>query len=85
MRPAPRARASAAATTSRPGASRGCSNFSRYGHDGGANKTGTLSGVSTLGGYADTSRHGRVRFVISLGSNNGGMRFRLLRAIESGL
>jgi hypothetical protein len=35
--------------------------------------------------YADTSRHGRVRFVISLGSNNGGMRFRLLRAIESGL
>ena len=49
------------------------------------NKTGTLEGVRTLAGYADTSRHGRVRFVISLRSNNGGMRFRLLRAIESGL
>jgi D-alanyl-D-alanine carboxypeptidase/D-alanyl-D-alanine-endopeptidase (penicillin-binding protein 4) len=44
-----------------------------------------MEGVRTLAGYADTSRHGRVRFVISLGSNNGGMRFRLLRAIESGL
>jgi hypothetical protein len=31
-----------------------------HGHDGGANKTGTLSGVGTLAGYADTSRHGRV-------------------------
>ena len=56
-----------------------------HGHDGGMNKTGTMEGVRTLAGYADTSRHGRVRFVISLGSNNGGMRFRLLRAIESGL
>ena len=36
------------------------------GHDGGLNKTGTMSGVSTLAGYADTSSHGRVRFVISL-------------------
>jgi D-alanyl-D-alanine carboxypeptidase/D-alanyl-D-alanine-endopeptidase (penicillin-binding protein 4) len=44
-----------------------------------------LSGVSTLAGFADTSGHGRVRFVISLRSNNGSMRFRLLRAIESGL
>jgi len=55
------------------------------GHDGGANKTGTLPGVRTLAGYADTSKHGQVRFVISLRSNNGAMRFRLLRAIESGL
>ena len=31
-------------------------------------KTGTFSGVRTLAGYADTSKHGRVRFVISLSS-----------------
>jgi serine-type D-Ala-D-Ala carboxypeptidase/endopeptidase (penicillin-binding protein 4) len=55
-----------------------------HGHDGGLNKTGTMSGVSTLAGYADTSTHGRVRFVISLKSN-GPMRFQLLHAIESGL
>jgi serine-type D-Ala-D-Ala carboxypeptidase/endopeptidase (penicillin-binding protein 4) len=55
-----------------------------HGHNGGLNKTGTMSGVSTLAGYADTSSHGRVRFVISLKSN-GPMRFQLLRAIESGL
>ncbi len=55
------------------------------GHDGGMNKTGTLEGVRTLAGYADTSSHGQVRFVISLASNDGEMRFRLLRAIESGL
>jgi D-alanyl-D-alanine carboxypeptidase/D-alanyl-D-alanine-endopeptidase (penicillin-binding protein 4) len=55
------------------------------GHDGGMNKTGTLEGVRTLAGYADTSSHGRVRFVISLTSNDSEMRFRLLRAIESGL
>jgi D-alanyl-D-alanine carboxypeptidase/D-alanyl-D-alanine-endopeptidase (penicillin-binding protein 4) len=55
-----------------------------HGHDGGLNKTGTMSGVSTLAGYADTSSHGRVRFVISLKSN-GPMRFQLLKAIESGL
>jgi serine-type D-Ala-D-Ala carboxypeptidase/endopeptidase (penicillin-binding protein 4) len=56
-----------------------------HGHDGGMNKTGTLEGVSTLAGYADTSKHGRVRFVISLASNDDQMRFRLLRAIESEL
>jgi serine-type D-Ala-D-Ala carboxypeptidase/endopeptidase (penicillin-binding protein 4) len=56
-----------------------------HGHDGGKNKTGTMDGVSTLAGYADTSSHGQVRFVISLASNDGEMRFRLLRAIESGL
>ena len=56
-----------------------------HGHDGGKNKTGTLEGVSTLAGYADTSSHGRVRFVISLATKDGEMRFRLLRAIESGL
>jgi D-alanyl-D-alanine carboxypeptidase/D-alanyl-D-alanine-endopeptidase (penicillin-binding protein 4) len=55
------------------------------GHDGGMNKTGTLDGVRTLAGYTDTSSHGRVRFVISLAGNDGGMRFRLLRAIASGL
>ena len=56
-----------------------------HGHDGGMNKTGTLEGVSTLAGYADTSKHGRVRFVISLASNDDQLRFRLLRAIESEL
>jgi D-alanyl-D-alanine carboxypeptidase/D-alanyl-D-alanine-endopeptidase (penicillin-binding protein 4) len=55
------------------------------GHDGGMNKTGSMEGVRTLAGFADTSSHGRVRFVISLPSNDGEMRFRLLRAIESGL
>jgi D-alanyl-D-alanine carboxypeptidase/D-alanyl-D-alanine-endopeptidase (penicillin-binding protein 4) len=55
------------------------------GHDGGMNKTGTLDGVSTLAGYAKTANHGRVRFVISLKTNDGEMRFRLLRAIEAGL
>ena len=54
------------------------------GHDGGMNKTGSLDGVRTLAGYADTSSHGRVRFVISLRSNDE-MRFQLLRAIKSGL
>jgi len=55
------------------------------GHDGGMNKTGTMEGVRTLAGYADTSGHGRVRFVFSLTSNDDAMRFRLLRTIESGL
>jgi serine-type D-Ala-D-Ala carboxypeptidase/endopeptidase (penicillin-binding protein 4) len=55
------------------------------GRDGGRNKTGSIEGVRTLAGYADTSSHGRVRFVISLTGNDGEMRFRLLRAIESGL
>ncbi|MEJ2434188.1 MAG: D-alanyl-D-alanine carboxypeptidase [Pseudolabrys sp.] len=48
-------------------------------------KTGTLDGVRTLAGYADTASHGRVRFVISLTGNTGALRFRLLRAIEAGL
>jgi hypothetical protein len=39
----------------------------------------------TPAGYATTSRHGQVRFVISLRSNNGAMRFQLLRAIQSEL
>jgi D-alanyl-D-alanine carboxypeptidase/D-alanyl-D-alanine-endopeptidase (penicillin-binding protein 4) len=56
-----------------------------HGHDGGMNKTGTMDGIRTLAGYAETSSHGRVRFVISLTSNDDEMRFRLLRAIESGL
>jgi serine-type D-Ala-D-Ala carboxypeptidase/endopeptidase (penicillin-binding protein 4) len=45
---------------------------------------GTRERVRTLAGYADTSSYGRVRFVISLTSNDGEIRF-LLRAIESGL
>jgi D-alanyl-D-alanine carboxypeptidase/D-alanyl-D-alanine-endopeptidase (penicillin-binding protein 4) len=48
-------------------------------------KTGTIPNVRTLAGYADTSAHGRVRFVIALRSNDGAMRFRLLKAIQSGL
>jgi D-alanyl-D-alanine carboxypeptidase/D-alanyl-D-alanine-endopeptidase (penicillin-binding protein 4) len=50
-----------------------------------AYKTGTLDGVRTLAGYTSTSGRGRVRFVISLKSNNGALRFQLLRAIEAGL
>ena len=48
-----------------------------HGHDGGMNKTGTMDGIRTLAGYADTSSHGRVGFVISLTSNDDEMRFRL--------
>jgi len=48
-------------------------------------KTGTFSGVRTLTGYAKTSKHGDVRFVISLGGGTGTLRYRLLHAIESGL
>jgi serine-type D-Ala-D-Ala carboxypeptidase/endopeptidase (penicillin-binding protein 4) len=44
-----------------------------------------MEGISTLAGYANTSSRGRVRFVISLTSNDDEMRFRLLRAVESGL
>jgi D-alanyl-D-alanine carboxypeptidase/D-alanyl-D-alanine-endopeptidase (penicillin-binding protein 4) len=55
-----------------------------HGHDGGLNKTGTMSGISTLAGYADTKSHGRVRFVIAL-KTNGPLRFQLLKAIEAGL
>lgn len=50
-----------------------------------AYKTGTLEGVRTLAGYANTSTHGRVRFVISLKSNNGALRFQLLQTIASEL
>jgi D-alanyl-D-alanine carboxypeptidase/D-alanyl-D-alanine-endopeptidase (penicillin-binding protein 4) len=56
-----------------------------HGHDGGMNKTGTMSGVHTLAGYADTKSHERVRFVISTKNSDGEMRFRLLHAIEAGL
>lgn len=48
-------------------------------------KTGTLPGVRTLAGYANTSKHGNVRFVVSLAGNTGTLRFRLLQAIERGL
>ena len=53
--------------------------------DGARFKTGTFSGVRTLAGYTDTSKHGQVRFVIALTSNDGAMRFRLLKAIRSEL
>ncbi len=48
-------------------------------------KTGTLDGVSTLAGFAKTSKHGRVRFVIALPGRTGKLRFSILRAIERGL
>ena len=56
-----------------------------HGHDGGMNKTGTMVGVRTLAGYADTKAHGRVRFVISLKGSTGAMRYQLLKAIKAGL
>ncbi|MEZ5873271.1 MAG: D-alanyl-D-alanine carboxypeptidase [Hyphomicrobiales bacterium] len=48
-------------------------------------KTGTMSGVRTLAGYAETANHGRVRFVISLKGNTGTLRYRVMQAIERGL
>ena len=48
-------------------------------------KTGTMSGIRTLAGYADTAKHGRVRFVIALKGNTGRMRYHLLGAIKKGL
>ena len=48
-------------------------------------KTGTFSGVRTLAGYADTSKNGRVRFVIALRGNDSNLRFRILKAIQSEL
>jgi serine-type D-Ala-D-Ala carboxypeptidase/endopeptidase (penicillin-binding protein 4) len=55
-----------------------------HGHDGGLNKSGTMGGIRTLAGYADTSSHGQVRFVISLASDDE-TRFQLLQAIKSEL
>ena len=57
-------------------------NLLRRASSGSRFKTGTLSDVSTLAGYAKTFNHGQVRFVISLGGGTGRLRFRLLRAIE---
>jgi serine-type D-Ala-D-Ala carboxypeptidase/endopeptidase (penicillin-binding protein 4) len=48
-------------------------------------KTGTMSGVRTLAGYAQTAKHGRVRFVIALTGNTGRLRYQLLKEIERGL
>jgi D-alanyl-D-alanine carboxypeptidase/D-alanyl-D-alanine-endopeptidase (penicillin-binding protein 4) len=48
-------------------------------------KTGTLTDVRTLAGYADTAEHGQVRFVISLRNNDSAMRLRLLKAVQAGL
>ncbi|MET1414411.1 D-alanyl-D-alanine carboxypeptidase [Roseibium sp. HPY-6] len=47
-------------------------------------KTGTIPGERALAGYAKTTKHGLVPFVISLGGNTGKTRFRLLRTIEKG-
>ncbi len=55
------------------------------GPDDSLTKSGTLDGVRTLAGFADTKSNGRVRVVISLRSNDGAMRYRLLKAIASGL
>jgi D-alanyl-D-alanine carboxypeptidase/D-alanyl-D-alanine-endopeptidase (penicillin-binding protein 4) len=38
-----------------------------------------------LANFAETSRHGRVRFVIAPMNGDGGTRFRLLKAIQSEL
>lgn len=48
-------------------------------------KTGTLSNVKTLAGFAKTEEHGLVRFVISLAGSSGKMRFRLLNELENSL
>jgi serine-type D-Ala-D-Ala carboxypeptidase/endopeptidase (penicillin-binding protein 4) len=56
-----------------------------HGHDGGLNKTGTMDGVRTLAGYADTSSHGRVRFVISAPGDDSEMRYRILGVLKSEL
>ncbi|GAA0783834.1 D-alanyl-D-alanine carboxypeptidase [Roseibium denhamense] len=48
-------------------------------------KTGTIPGVRALAGYVNSSKHGLVPFVISLGGNTGKTRFRLLRTLELGL
>jgi D-alanyl-D-alanine carboxypeptidase/D-alanyl-D-alanine-endopeptidase (penicillin-binding protein 4) len=55
------------------------------GGEGARYKTGTFSGVRTLAGYAQTARHGRVRFVIALKGGDTALRFRLLRIIRSEL
>lgn len=57
----------------------------KSGRSGSLYKTGTFSGVRTLAGYANTEKHGRVRFVIALRSNDSAMRFKLLKAIEDSL
>lgn len=56
-----------------------------HSRDGGASKSGTMNGVRTLAGYARTASHGQVRVVISLSSNDGAMRYRLFRLIQSEL
>ncbi|AMN44864.1 D-alanyl-D-alanine carboxypeptidase/D-alanyl-D-alanine-endopeptidase [Rhodoplanes sp. Z2-YC6860] len=55
------------------------------GGEGTSYKSGTLDGVRTLAGYTSTSAHGQMRFVIALKGNDGTMRFKLLKAIESEL
>ena len=55
------------------------------GGKGAAYKTGTLDGVRTLAGYAQTSKHGQVRFVISIKGNNSALRMQVMRAIQAAL
>lgn len=45
-------------------------------------KTGTLSTVSTLAGYANTQNHGMVRFVIALPGGNRPVTFNILAALQ---
>src|SRR5690242_1062632 len=52
-----------------------------HGHDGGMNKTGTMSGVSTLAGYTATNGHGGARLLIAMKGNAGATPFQLLKAI----
>jgi serine-type D-Ala-D-Ala carboxypeptidase/endopeptidase (penicillin-binding protein 4) len=56
-----------------------------HGHDGGLNKTGTMAGVRTLAGYADTASNGRVRFVIAVPGDDSEMRYRILGVLKSEL
>ncbi len=56
------------------------------GHDGGLNKTGTMAGVHTLAGYADTASRRRVRFMEIPRSPGGDeMRYRILGVLKSEL
>jgi len=60
-------------------------NLLRAAKSGSRFKTGTLSDVSTLAGYAKTSEHGLVPFVIALPGRTGKLRFQLLGVIEKNL
>ena len=56
-----------------------------HGRNGAPHKTGTLRGIRTIAGYAQTRGHGQVRFVIGLGGAQGETRYRLIRILEEEL